>query len=111
MTEYLSNPEKFVLAYLWYEYGGALYFSRGSEAPEQFLAKSILDELIKGRRPYNYDKLLEKLAAAFKKLTEYWMIELSGYEVKLTSYGQQVAGSISKSEYENLKNLVAQGKI
>jgi|GEM_PF-555867 len=111
MTEYLSDVEKFTLAYLWYEYGGAIYFSRGGEEPELFLAKNILDDLIGEKRPHFYDKVLGKLSNAFKKLTEYWMIELSGYEVKLTSYGQQVVGSISKEEYQKLKEKVKQGKV
>ncbi len=109
--EYLSKLEKFVLAYLWHEYGGSLYFSRGSETPERFLARSIVDELVKGRRPHFYEQLFQGLINAFKKLSEYWMLQLSGFEVSLTSYGMQVAKNISKEDYERLKAEIASGKI
>lgn len=108
--EYLSKLEKFVLAYLWHEYRGSIYFSRGSESPEHFLARSILSELISGR-PHFYDRVLQGLVNAFKKLTEYWMIQLSGYQVSLTTYGAQIAKGISKEDYERLKEDISKGKI
>ncbi len=108
--EQLTNIEKFILAYLWYEYGGALYFYRGTEEPEHFLARSILDEFVKGR-PIFYDRVFQALVNGFKKLTQYWMIELRGYEIALTSYGKEVVKKISKEEYEKLKQLLSTGKI
>ncbi len=108
--ESLSAYEKFILAYLWYEYGGSLYFSRGSEDPELFLAKLITNELVKGTKPYFYDRLLQNLVNSFKRLKENWMIELSGYEVNLTIYGRQIVQGIGKEEYEKIKKKLASGK-
>jgi len=48
---------------------------------------------------------------AIKKLKEYWMIEVSGYEVSLTSYGEQVAKALNKDEYNKIKEEIASGRI
>ncbi|MCD6096481.1 MAG: hypothetical protein J7J99_07995 [Thermoprotei archaeon] len=109
--EYLSKVDKFVLAYLWHEYGGSTYFSRGSESPEEFLARFILDDIFSGRRPGHYEKLRTSIISSIKKLSEYWMLQVSGYDIRLTSFGQQVAKGISKEEYERIKEELIKGKI
>jgi len=107
--EGLSKMDKYILAYLWHEYFGALYYSSGKEEPETFLAKSFISSII-SERAFNYQQVLKKAVQAIEKLKNYWLIEVSGYEIKLTSYGQQVASSIGKEEYEKLKKELSEGK-
>ncbi|RLF17117.1 MAG: hypothetical protein DRJ66_01570 [Thermoprotei archaeon] len=109
--EYLSKVDKFILAYLWYEYGGSTYFSRGSQSPEEFLARFILDDIFSGRRPGHYQQLFSAIVSSIKKLTEYWIVQISGYDIRLTSFGQQVVKGISKEEYEKIKEELIRGKI
>ncbi|RLE63413.1 MAG: hypothetical protein DRN53_02225 [Thermoprotei archaeon] len=108
--ESLNKLERYILAYLWYEYGGALYFSKGKESAEKFLAKMLTNELI-SERPYYYKTVVDGFVDALKRLQEYWMIQLSGYEITLTSYGQQLAKQIEKNEYTQLKSDIAKGKL
>ena len=108
--EMLNKLERYVLAYLWHEYGGALYFTKGGESSEEFLAQMLTNELIR-ERPYYYDRVVSGFVNALKKLQEYWMIQLSGYEIALTSYGQQLAKQIKREEYVQLKNDIAKGKL
>ncbi|MCD6368576.1 MAG: hypothetical protein J7L38_02115 [Thermoproteales archaeon] len=108
--EGLTKMEKFILAYLWHEYFGAVYYSSGKEKPEEYLAKSFLKDVIQFSSPY-YRDALNLAIKSIQKLINYWMIEVSGYEVKLTSYGQQVASSISKKELEQIKEDISKGKI
>ena len=107
--EEFSKIEKFVIAYIWHEFFGKLYFS-SSDKPEDFLAKTIASELIKEKEMRKRQELTKLIAQAINKLKEYWILQVSGYEVALTSYGQNLAQSIPKSEYEKLKNEISAGK-
>jgi len=107
--EYLGKVEKFVLGYLWFDYFGKIYFSRGSQEAEEFLADTIASDIAKDQRMHS--KISSALKEAIKKLKEYWMIEVSGYEVSLTSYGEQVAKALNKDEYNKIKEEIASGRI
>lgn len=108
--ESLGLVEKFIIGYLQHENFGRIYIMTSTgESPEKIVAKLIADEII------SEDKVKIKIApeieAALKKLQEYWMIQVSGYEVKLTSYGQQVAKELDKQTYLKIKQQVSQGKL
>ncbi len=107
--EELSKIEKFLLAYLWHEFFGKIYFT-SSEKPEVYLAKTIASELISEKEMRKRKELIDLITEAIKKLTEYWMIQVSGYEVVLTSYGQSLVKEISKEEYKKLREEIAAGK-
>ncbi len=109
--EQLSKVEKFVLAYLWYEYGGSTYFMRGSKAPEEFLAEMIVNDVMPERRPRHYMEALEAVKRAIKKLCDFWALQLSGYEVSLTVFGQQLVQNISKDEYQKLREDIVKGRL
>ncbi len=107
--EELSKIEKFLLAYIWHEFLGKVYFT-SSEKPEIYLANTIASELIPEKELRKRRQLAELIAKAIAKLTEYWMIQVSGYEISLTSYGQSLVQGISKEEYKKLKEEIAAGK-
>ncbi len=107
--EYLNKVEKFVLGYIWHEYLGKIYFSKkGSETAEDFLARTIVSEIIPEKARYRQEAE-RRIKEALKKLQEYWMIEVGSYQVTLTSYGQTVANSIKKEDYEKWKSEIAKG--
>ncbi len=108
--EELGKAEKLVLGYIGHEYFGRIYFSTsGGKKPEEVIAKVIAEEITSDEKIQL--RIRPKLEAAIKKLQEYWIIQLSGYEVKLTSYGQQLVASLSKDEYSKLKEEAAKGNI
>ena len=75
--EELSKIEKFLLAYIWHEFLGKVYFT-SSEKPEIYLANTIASELIPEKELRKRRQLAELIAKAITKLTEYWMIQVSG---------------------------------
>ena len=108
--EGLSKAEKLVLGYLSIEYLGRMYLSTPSgEKPEHVIARVIAEDITSNERVLI--KITPKLEEAVSKLKNQWAIEVSGYEAKLTVYGQQLASGLSKEELARLKEEAAQGKI
>ena len=108
--ESLGKAEKLVLGYLSIEYLGRMYLSTtGSEKPEQVIARVIAEDITNNERILI--KLTPKLEKAVTNLKNQWIIEVSGYEAKLTVYGQQLASSLTKEELAKLKEEAAQGRI
>ncbi len=108
--EYLGKVEKFLLAHIKYAYAGKIYYTSASSETEDFLASMFAEEFISPSER-TYQKLKEAFKNGFKKLQEYWMIEISGYTVGLTSYGEQVVNNIKKEEYEKIKEEISKGNI
>ena len=106
--ESLSKVKKFLIAHIKYAYLGKIYYTSTSSEPEDFLASMFVEEFISPKER-SYKKLQEAFKQGFHKLKEYWMIEISGYTVNLTSYGEQVANSITKEQYEKIKSEVIAG--
>jgi len=108
--EELSKVDKFVIGTLWQDYFGAIYYSSGKESPEQFLARELLRGVIEeGDRRFN--KVYQEVIKSLQKLKDSWVIEISGYEIKLTIYGQQLAKEISKEELQKIKAELSKGRI
>jgi len=109
-VEGLGKAEKLILGYISFEYFGRIYFSTsGREKPEQVIARVIGEDLTSNERVLI--KIVPKLEEAVKNLKNQWIIEVSGYEAKLTTYGQQLAASLSKEEFAKLKEEAAKGNI
>jgi len=110
IVEYLGKVEKFLLAHIKYAYAGKIYYSSTSSDAKDFLASMFAEEFISPSERM-YQKLKEAFKDGFKKLQEYWMIEISGYTVGLTSYGEQVVNNIKEEDYEKLKEDISKGNI
>jgi len=108
--ESLGLVEKFIIGYIQHENFGRIYIMTSTdESPEKTVAKLIADEIAADDKVKI--KITPKIEAALKKLQEYWMIQVSGYEVKFTSYGQQVAKELDKQTYLKIKQQISQGKL
>ncbi|ABL77808.1 helix-turn-helix domain-containing protein [Thermofilum pendens] len=98
----LSGVEKFLLSYVYYEYGGKLYFQSPGGDAESFLAEFIAEEFLPRKNP-NFSRVVEGFASALRGLREKGYVELRGYELILTDSGKAVATQISQEEYRDLK--------
>ncbi len=98
----LSAVERFLLAHILYEYGGKLYFTSGSDKPEETLAGFLAEDFIPSS-DFKYGRVKDAFRDALKSLKEKWMIELRGYEVILTHSGRAEAEKIPLEEYRGLK--------
>ena len=101
--EMFDKYDKLVLAGLAREYFGSILFSRGAMSQQEFVARAIaeLTEVKQGTR--QFEELVKNLTRSVKKLSEWGLLDLKEYEVKLTAWGSSVANSISKEEYERIK--------
>ena len=97
-----DSYDKLVIAGLAKEYFGSLLFSRGSRSQQEFVARAIaeLTGVQEGTR--RFEELSERLEKSVRKLSEWEVIDLKEYEVKLTAWGQSVAKSISDAEYKKI---------
>jgi len=108
--ESLSRLERFVLGHIWYGYAGKIYFSRGSSEAEDYLGEMFAEEFT-SRDQRLFMRLAEEFKRAIKNLKENWLIEVSGFEVSLTSYGQQLVNQLSKNEYKRMLEDIKQGRL
>lgn len=103
----LTAVERFVLMYLYYEYGGKIYFqASGGETPEEFVARFIAEDFLPEKHP-NFQRVTKGFAEALRGLKEKGMIEMRGYEIILTPQGQGEAMAMSMQEYLELKKKFA----
>ena len=108
--ESLNSVEKFIIGYIQHENFGRIYIMTSTgESPEKMVSKLIADEIAADDKAKI--KITPKIEAALKKLQEYWMIQVSGYEVKFTSYGQQVAKELDKQTYLKIKQQISKGAV
>uniref|UniRef100_A0A7C4F954 Uncharacterized protein n=1 Tax=Thermofilum pendens TaxID=2269 RepID=A0A7C4F954_THEPE len=107
---WVSGVERFLLAYIYYEYGGRLYFQAvGEEAAENFLAEFIAEEFVPRSNP-NFSKVCEGFAGALRSLQEKGLVVMRGFEVMLTEEGKRLASSVSQEEYREVKKKFRQTK-
>ncbi|MEZ0345400.1 MAG: hypothetical protein ABWK01_02500 [Infirmifilum sp.] len=97
----LTGVERFVLAYIYYEYGGKLYF-QSTGSPEEYLAEFITEEFLPRKNP-NYSRVVSGFAEAIKGLREKGYVSMTGYEVNLTDEGKREAQKVPQEEYRELK--------
>lgn len=99
----LTAVERFVLMYIYYEYGGKIYFQApGDKSPEEFVARFITEDFLPEKHP-NFQRVVKGFAEALKGLSEKGMIEMRGYEIILTPQGQGEAMAMPMNEYLQLK--------
>jgi len=104
----VSGVERFLLAYIYYEYGGKLYFqAAGGETAESFLAEFIAEEFVPRSNP-NFSKVSEGFAGALRSLHEKGLVVMRGFEVMLTEEGRRVASSVPQEEYREVKKKFRQ---
>ncbi|HDH07342.1 MAG TPA: hypothetical protein ENF87_03125 [Thermoproteales archaeon] len=108
--ESLSRIEKFLLGHIWYGYAGKIYFSRGSSSAESYLGEMFAEEFTSRDQRF-FMKLAEEFKKAISKLRDNWIIEISGFEASLTSYGQQLIKELSKEEYKKIMEEIKKGNI
>lgn len=102
--EEMFDPyDKFVLASLQREYFGSLLFSRGSITQHEFVARAVAELTGAQQGTGAYEELVKRLTNSVKKLSEWGLLELKEYEVKLTEWGRSVASSISSEDYNKIK--------
>jgi len=99
----LSPVERFVLMLIYHEYGGKIYYQSGSQSPEEYLARFLAEDFLDEKSP-NFERVVKGFAEALKGLKEKGMIEISGYEVKVTDTGIGEALAIPLDEYRKLKS-------
>ncbi len=106
----VSGVERFLLAYIYYEYGGKLYFQAvGGEAAERFLAEFIAEDFVPRSNP-NFSKVSEGFAGALRSLREKGLVVMRGFEVTLTEEGRRLASSVPREEYSEVKKKFRQTK-
>lgn len=98
----LTGVERFVLAYLYYEYGGKIYFQSSNTAPEEYLAEFMTEEFLPRKNP-NFSRVVTGFAEAIRGLKDKGYISMTGYEVNLTDEGKREAQKIQQEEYKELK--------
>jgi len=98
----LTPVERFVLMLIYHEYGGKLYYQSSGSDPEEYLARFLAEDFLDERSP-NFERVVKGFAEALKGLKEKGMIEISGYDVRVTSAGIGEALAIPLEEYKKLK--------
>ncbi|UNQ74347.1 hypothetical protein [Infirmifilum sp. NZ] len=98
----LTGVERFLLAYIYYEYGGKIYYQSGSSAPEEYLAEFITEEFLPRKNP-NFARVVGGFAEAIRGLRDKGYITMTGYEVNLTEDGKREASKVPQEEYKELK--------
>lgn len=98
----LSGVERFLLAYLYYEYGGKMYFQSGGSEPENFLAEFITEEFLPRKNP-NFSRVVSGFAEALRGLRDKGYVTMTGYELNLTEDGKREAARVPQEEYRELK--------
>ncbi len=98
----LTGVERFMLAYIYYEYGGKIYYQSGSSSPEEYLAEFIAEEFLPRKNP-NFSRVVNGFAEAIRGLREKGYISMTGYEVILTEEGKREALKVPQEEYRELK--------
>jgi len=102
----LTPVERFVLMLIYHEYGGKIYYQSSGEDPEVYLARFLAEDFLDEKSP-NFERVVKGFAEALKGLRDKGMIEVSGYEVKVTSAGIGEALAIPLDEYRKLKQKFA----
>lgn len=98
--------DKFVLAGLQREYFGSLLFSRGALTQHEFVARTIAELTGAPQGTRAYEELVARLTQSVRKLAEWGLLDLKEYEVKLTEWGLNVANSISREEYQRIRDVL-----
>ncbi|AKG39178.1 hypothetical protein MA03_07965 [Infirmifilum uzonense] len=98
----LTGVERFVLAYIYYEYGGKIYFQASSNTPEEYLAEFITEEFLPRKNP-NFARVVAGFAEALRGLKDKGYVSMTGYEVNLTDDGKREAMKVPQEEYRELK--------
>lgn len=104
----VTGVERFLLAYMYYEYGGKLYFQAMGEA-EEFLAEFITEEFIPRSNP-NFSKVRDGFAEALRGLRDKGLVVLRGFEVILTDEGKRLASRVPQEEYQEVKRRFKSSK-
>lgn len=99
--------DKMVLVGLAREYFGSLLFSRGGMSQQEFVARAVAEITGAQQGTKEYEELVSRLSQSVKKLSEWGLLDLKEYEVKLTAWGQSVANSISTDEFTKIKESLA----
>ncbi|MCC6003132.1 MAG: hypothetical protein LM590_02205 [Thermofilum sp.] len=102
MTQATTGVEKFLLSYIYYEYGGKLYFQNPGGDAEKFLAELFAEEFLPRKNP-SFSRVAEGFAVALQGLREKGYIEIRGYELILTDNGRSLATQMRQEEYMELK--------
>ncbi|MEM0223391.1 MAG: hypothetical protein QXT33_03440 [Thermofilum sp.] len=99
----VTGVERFLLAYMYYEYGGKMYFqAMGGEGAEDFLAEFITEEFMPRSNP-NFSRVREGFAEALRGLRDKGLIVLRGFEIVLTDEGKRLASRVPQEEYQEVK--------
>lgn len=105
----VSGVEKFLLAYMYYEYGGKLYFQAMGEAAEEFLAEFITEEFMPRSNP-SFSRVRDGFSEALRGLKDKGLVVLRGFELVLTDEGRRIASQVPQEEYQEVKRRFRSSK-
>lgn len=105
----VTGVERFLLAYMYYEYGGKMYFQALGEGAEDFLAEFITEEFMPRSNP-NFSRVRDGFAEALRGLRDKGLIVLRGFEIVLTDEGKRLAVRVPQEEYQEVKKRFRSSK-
>ena len=105
----VTGVERFLLAYVYYEYGGRVYFQASGERAEEFLAEFIAEEFLPRSNP-NFSRVRDGFAEALRSLQEKGFIVMRGFELLLTDEGKRLAARVPQEEYQEVKKRFRSAK-
>jgi len=105
--EMFDAYDKLVIAGISREFFGSILFSRGSKTQHEFVARAIAEVTGVKEGTRSFEELVKRLERSVTKLSEWGVLDLKEYEVKLTAWGQSIATSIPEEEYRRILGDIA----